>query len=396
MSHFDPFKKGEPQQNQTKTAFDPFQNKSTEKTTEEKEKKKESFDPFNTTKTKNKEKKDKNEKTKTTFDPFQNKTTKERENEEEEKEKKKTNKEMESKFLRKIDNEEDELTKQMKKKERRRKGHHRIDSSSSSEYENGLIQKDLLEKKKQKEKEQEFDYFKKHEEDLDKFVKGGEDLMGLGVHCASKICHKLDFLPFTCDLCKQKFCQEHWQAEDHDCKFMNRSEKRIYICPICNNELQVEKGQDPNRIVDRHISSKCKIGIRKSGSRIVNVNTQNQNRTRNRNRNQKSNRNKNRNKRNQNHHHQRSNVQSGQTIMYTCSEKGCKQKEKIQIKCTDCGLNFCLKHRNPITHNCQGKQKKTSRKKRVNTKNNKKNQNSQKKKQSKRKFNLKFWKKKKK
>lgn len=41
--------------------------------------------------------------------------------------------------------------------------------------------------------------------------------MEVGHHCSFKPCSRLDFLPFTCDGCKEIFCQEHNSPDDHSC-----------------------------------------------------------------------------------------------------------------------------------------------------------------------------------
>lgn len=38
-----------------------------------------------------------------------------------------------------------------------------------------------------------------------------------------------------------------------------------------------------------------------------------------------------------------------------CSLKGCKKKEVIPVVCNECTLNYCLKHRHPSDHKCEGK-----------------------------------------
>ena len=45
-----------------------------------------------------------------------------------------------------------------------------------------------------------------------------------------------------------------------------------------------------------------------------------------------------------------------------CSSKGCKIKEIVQVNCSDCGKNFCLKHRHPTDHACLGQEETTRRK----------------------------------
>lgn len=36
-----------------------------------------------------------------------------------------------------------------------------------------------------------------------------------------------------------------------------------------------------------------------------------------------------------------------------CSKGSCKQKEMMRVTCDQCHLNFCLKHRHPLDHDCK-------------------------------------------
>lgn len=38
-----------------------------------------------------------------------------------------------------------------------------------------------------------------------------------GKQCSSKICQRLDFLPFHCQHCNLVFCKEHFQPSAHEC-----------------------------------------------------------------------------------------------------------------------------------------------------------------------------------
>lgn len=44
-----------------------------------------------------------------------------------------------------------------------------------------------------------------------------------------------------------------------------------------------------------------------------------------------------------------------QIFVNRCSLKGCKGKEVIPVVCNECTLNYCLKHRHPTDHQCEGK-----------------------------------------
>merc|ERR1711970_469341 len=43
------------------------------------------------------------------------------------------------------------------------------------------------------------------------------ELYHIGHHCSLKTCNRLDYLPFQCDGCKLKFCEDHWKSENHSC-----------------------------------------------------------------------------------------------------------------------------------------------------------------------------------
>ena len=40
--------------------------------------------------------------------------------------------------------------------------------------------------------------------------------------------------------------------------------------------------------------------------------------------------------------------------IYKCHRRKCKKKEWIKIECNKCRRTFCLKHRSPDDHKCQG------------------------------------------
>jgi len=47
--------------------------------------------------------------------------------------------------------------------------------------------------------------------------------LDLGTHCDFASCHQLDFLPFTCSLCKQVFCLTHNVPSSHMCPFEGKT-----------------------------------------------------------------------------------------------------------------------------------------------------------------------------
>ncbi len=83
------------------------------------------------------------------------------------------------------------------------------------------------------------------------------------------------------------------------------------ICPLCNQVVPLQhRDQSPDRVVSAHIDRDCKSdpALKK-----------------------------------------RQKIYSNK-----CSLTSCKQREVIQVKCDKCLKTFCLKHRFPDDHKCQG------------------------------------------
>lgn len=131
----------------------------------------------------------------------------------------------------------------------------------------------------------------------------------LGNQCGVANCKQLDFLPFTCDLCKKIFCKDHRQYDAHSCEEAHSKDNIVPNCPLCGAIIVVQAGQDPNIAVDQHIASGCVTPQKPKKKSHPNA----------------------------------------------CSKKGCKKKELIPIQCTACGLKFCLTHRFESDHDCKGK-----------------------------------------
>ncbi|XP_042869526.1 AN1-type zinc finger protein 2A-like [Penaeus japonicus] len=131
------------------------------------------------------------------------------------------------------------------------------------------------------------------------------ELPHLGTNCAEPTCRQLDFLPFTCNMCKKEFCVDHHKYEDHSCPESYKVDVRIPICPLCNQPVPSKRGEAPDLAVNDHMENNCK----------------------------------NKNKK-----------------IYTnkCSANGCKTKEMIPVSCNACGLNYCLRHRHTTDHDCKG------------------------------------------
>merc|ERR1711881_624439 len=43
------------------------------------------------------------------------------------------------------------------------------------------------------------------------------ELYHIGHHCSLPECNKLDYLPFKCEKCSLKFCEDHWLVDQHSC-----------------------------------------------------------------------------------------------------------------------------------------------------------------------------------
>ncbi|EDV33231.1 uncharacterized protein Dana_GF21585 [Drosophila ananassae] len=126
----------------------------------------------------------------------------------------------------------------------------------------------------------------------------------LGQHCSEPSCNLLDFLPVKCDSCDKVFCASHYNYERHSCPGAHRKNVQVPICPLCREPVPTPPGVQPDVTVGQHIDQQCKSESKK---------------------------------------------------IYTnrCHAKGCKRKELVPVKCSQCHLNFCLRHRHTSDHDCQ-------------------------------------------
>jgi len=126
----------------------------------------------------------------------------------------------------------------------------------------------------------------------------------LGAHCDFKDCKLLDFLPFTCDGCRQIFCLDHRSFTAHKCSSppINTT---LPQCPLCNQYLNVKPTEDINRRVEEHIVKGCPP----EPKQVTNLHN-------------------------------------------PCSQKGCKNKEVVPVFCKVCLKNYCFSHRLQQDHAC--------------------------------------------
>lgn len=131
------------------------------------------------------------------------------------------------------------------------------------------------------------------------------ELPHMGTNCAESNCRQLDFLPFTCDLCKKEFCVDHHVYDKHNCSESYRRDVQVPICPLCDQPVPSKRDQPPDLAVNDHLENNCKSKNKK---------------------------------------------------IYTnrCSFGGCKTKEMIPVCCDSCTQNFCLRHRHTVDHECKG------------------------------------------
>ena len=121
-----------------------------------------------------------------------------------------------------------------------------------------------------------------------------------------------------CDACSSIFCKDHIKYDEHQCSSSYRKNIQIPICPLCNQAVPYEyRDQSPDRVVSAHIDRDCRSDPARAKRQKVYSNK--------------------------------------------CSVSSCKQREAIQVNCEKCLKTFCLRHRFPDDHRCQGLNRETNR-----------------------------------
>ncbi|XP_072986828.1 zinc finger AN1 and C2H2 domain-containing stress-associated protein 16-like [Typha latifolia] len=141
---------------------------------------------------------------------------------------------------------------------------------------------------------------------------GTPEFPNLGKHCSVDDCKQIDFLPFTCDRCKQVFCLQHRSYTEHLCPNANQNDVTVLVCPLCAKGVRLIPNEDPNITWDTHVNSDCDP----------------------------------------------SNYQKA-TKKKRCPVPGCKETLTFSntIRCRDCTNDHCLKHRFGPDHKCPGPKK---------------------------------------
>ncbi|KAJ7972221.1 Zinc finger AN1 and C2H2 domain-containing stress-associated protein [Quillaja saponaria] len=141
---------------------------------------------------------------------------------------------------------------------------------------------------------------------------GTPEFPDLGKHCTVEDCKQIDFLPFTCDRCNQVFCLEHRSYIKHHCSKADRKDVTVVICPLCAKGVRLNPDEDPNISWENHVNTEC------DPSNYEKV-----------------------------------------TKKKKCPVPGCRDLLTFsnKIKCRDCMVDHCLKHRFGPDHKCPGPKK---------------------------------------
>jgi hypothetical protein len=111
---------------------------------------------------------------------------------------------------------------------------------------------------------------------------------------------------------------EHYSYTKHNCAKAYQKDNQVPVCPLCNKPIPVGLGQEPDYVVGAHIDNDCQSDPAKTKRKV---------------------------------------------FTNKCSVKGCKVKEVVPVVCDKCHLNFCLRHRHTLDHQCQGDVKTTAKQK---------------------------------
>ncbi|XP_071717158.1 zinc finger AN1 and C2H2 domain-containing stress-associated protein 13-like [Rutidosis leptorrhynchoides] len=141
---------------------------------------------------------------------------------------------------------------------------------------------------------------------------GTPAIPNLGEQCSLDDCNLIDFLAFTCDCCHKVFCLEHRGYKTHECPNAKKNDLTVVVCPLCAKGVHLIPEQDPNITWESHVNTDC------DPSNYEKV-----------------------------------------TNKKKCPVRGCKETLTFSntIKCRDCTIDHCLKHRFGPDHSCPGSKK---------------------------------------
>lgn len=146
--------------------------------------------------------------------------------------------------------------------------------------------------------------------------------MFLGTTCNHPDCNLNDFLPFACPACHLPFCQPHFLPSVHQCKSPlppSMVDRIAPQCPMCNEVVPYPPGGrlDPNEAVERHIAGGCEA-MEGGAARKKAV------------------------------------LRQKKAQGKVCFKRGCSKSLIVEMRCVDCGRNFCPSHRHGKEHDCKG------------------------------------------
>nr|XP_043636687.1 zinc finger AN1 and C2H2 domain-containing stress-associated protein 16 [Erigeron canadensis] len=141
---------------------------------------------------------------------------------------------------------------------------------------------------------------------------GTPAIPNLGKQCCVDDCKLIDFLPFSCDSCHKVFCLEHRGYSTHQCPNAKKNDLTVVVCPLCAKGVHLIPDQDPNITWESHVNTDC------DPSNYAKV-----------------------------------------TNKKKCPVRGCKETLTFSntIKCRECTIDHCLKHRFGPDHSCPGPKK---------------------------------------
>ena len=101
----------------------------------------------------------------------------------------------------------------------------------------------------------------------------------------------------------------HFRYAAHNCASGLQNDGQVPVCPLCQAPIPIKRGELPDKRVGQHIDSDCQSDKALSHRKV---------------------------------------------FTNACSAKGCKKKEMMRVECTSCRQSFCIGHRFPDDHQCQG------------------------------------------
>lgn len=111
-----------------------------------------------------------------------------------------------------------------------------------------------------------------------------------------------------CDVCQAIFCKDHFPYDKHSCEKAYLKDAQVPVCPLCNQPIPSKRGQLPDIAVGEHIDKECQDDRAGQARKKNDPNR--------------------------------------------CRLKGCKQRNLVPVLCSECKMNFCMRHRHPQDHEC--------------------------------------------